>query len=207
MSDNPSVVSVVPDTETKRRFMDEIRDAVELLDYAIAQGLAVADALVERIKKAQNYLADSAPWPSDAERADFETAYRDLAQFMQPITSATLRATLDRPGKNAWQNFFGASPAKRFSRRLYWLVILCVALMIASRIVVTYNPKVAAFGDPSMPFMYGLLDRKSTRLNSSHLVISYSLFCFIIPTDPQHPQLRRNVSPTAALVRARQLGR
>ena len=63
MADNPSVVSVVPDTETKRRFMDEIRDAVELLDYAIAQGLAVADALVERIKKAQNYLADSAPWP------------------------------------------------------------------------------------------------------------------------------------------------
>jgi hypothetical protein len=154
MADNPSFV---PDTETRQRFINEIRDAVELLDYAIAQGRALADALIERIKKAQNYLADSAPWPSDAERADFETAYRDLAQFMQPITAATLRATQDRPGKNLWQSFFGASPAKRFSRRLYLLVILCVALMIASRIVVSYNPKVKDFGDPALPFMYGLL--------------------------------------------------
>src|SRR6266853_3777638 len=151
MADNPSAL---PDTETKQRFMDEIRDAVELLDYAIAQGRPVADVLIERIKKAQNYLADSAPWPSDAERADFETAYRDLAQFMQPITAATLSATQDRPGKNIWQIFFGASPAKRFSRRLYLLVMLCVTVMIASRIVVAYHPEIKNIGDPSMPFMY-----------------------------------------------------
>src|SRR2546426_5800027 len=28
-----------------------------------------------------------------------------------------------------------------------------------------------------MPFVKGRLDRKSTRLNSSHLVISYAVFC------------------------------
>jgi hypothetical protein len=57
MADNPSFV---PDTEIKRRFINEIRDAVELLDYGVAQGRALADALIERIKEAKNYLAESA---------------------------------------------------------------------------------------------------------------------------------------------------
>jgi hypothetical protein len=59
MADNPSVV---PDTATRQRWT-RYETPVELLDYAIAQGRPVADALVERIKKAQNYFADSAPWP------------------------------------------------------------------------------------------------------------------------------------------------
>src|SRR5256885_9155639 len=31
--------------------------------------------------------------------------------------------------------------------------------------------------EPSQRLLEGLLDRKSTRLNSSHLVISYAVFC------------------------------
>ena len=29
-----------------------------------------------------------------------------------------------------------------------------------------------------LEFLFGFLDRKSTRLNSSHVVISYAVFCF-----------------------------
>src|SRR5256885_12964039 len=33
-------------------------------------------------------------------------------------------------------------------------------------------------------------DRKSTRLNSSHLVISYAVFCLKKKSTPEHPDLR-----------------
>src|SRR5256885_4967040 len=41
----------------------------------------------------------------------------------------------------------------------------------ASRIVVRVNDEETTAGEP------GVEDRKSTRLNSSHLVISYAVFC------------------------------
>src|SRR5258708_31036165 len=46
------------------------------------------------------------------------------------------------------------------------------------------------------------LDRKSTRLNSSHQIISYALFCFkkkkITNNPPQTPTLIKNEVKTAA---------
>src|ERR1022692_1301961 len=47
------------------------------------------------------------------------------------------------------------------------------------------------------------IDRKSTRLNSSHLVISYAVFCLkktehFIATDPALPQQSYGQSPAAA---------
>src|SRR2546430_7412552 len=41
---------------------------------------------------------------------------------------------------------------------------------------------------PEMPFvkMFGRLDRKSTRLNSSHSQISYAVFCLKKKTDEQY---------------------
>src|SRR5688500_19293875 len=40
-----------------------------------------------------------------------------------------------------------------------------------------FSLRVLAFANCSVPFGVSLLDRKSTRLNSSHLVISYAVFC------------------------------
>src|SRR3989454_7395942 len=41
----------------------------------------------------------------------------------------------------------------------------------------TSSPAATARRTYSSPFANGLEDRKSTRLNSSHLVISYAVFC------------------------------
>src|ERR1039457_4468944 len=41
--------------------------------------------------------------------------------------------------------------------------------------------------DPSVRFNYQSIDRKSTRLNSSHLVISYAVFCLKKKTQHLHP--------------------
>src|SRR5256885_2942858 len=42
------------------------------------------------------------------------------------------------------------------------------------RVAVIYNPQTAPFGGL---YFRSMEDRKSTRLNSSHLVISYAVFC------------------------------
>src|SRR3989442_12020994 len=42
---------------------------------------------------------------------------------------------------------------------------------------VPYAPFLLAFFLVDRPFPYGMLDRKSTRLNSSHVRISYAVFC------------------------------
>src|SRR5688500_9386434 len=44
-----------------------------------------------------------------------------------------------------------------------------------------------AAGEPGEAFAAGLEDRKSTRLNSSHLVISYAVFCSHPPTPTLFP--------------------
>ena len=178
--DQPQTQETV-DPELARRFTEEVRDAIELLDFAVSQGCRISDALILRIKKAQNFLAEGASWPKDEDRADFEAAYRDLAQFMQPITAATLRATQDKEGKNWWLRFWRASPAKWFSRRLYCLVLLCAAGIVADQTNLT--PK--ALGTVSayqsiltsiMPFLYGLLGALVYLLKSANSYIADRTF-------------------------------
>lgn len=181
----PKVTAQAPEwDDTRQRFVEEIREAVELLDFAIAQGRRVADTLILRIKKAQAYLGETAPWPADPDRADFEAAYRDLAQFMLPITAATLRATRDEHGPNSWLRFWlrfwRSSDAKWFSRRLYGWVILCAGAIVADEV----HSKVGG-RDPFslfviltnlMPFLYGLLGALVYLLRSAHTYIADRTF-------------------------------
>src|SRR5256885_5081201 len=79
-------------------------------------------------------------------------------------------------------------PGKR--RPLAWIIALLILIAIGAAVWVhlqgahssarrpqaqSVGVATAARGD--MPEMLSALDRKSTRLNSSHLVISYAVFC------------------------------
>src|SRR5260370_33714948 len=155
-----------PDQQTKDAFSNEIRDAAALLEFAVAQGRSLDPTLIPRIKQSQGYLAEGAPWPSDKDRSDFEAAYRDLAQAMQPVTAASLRAT----EYLAW-----GSPATHFSRRLYIVVFLCAAAIVAAQLLpanqypILHNAEVLI-----LPFIIGLVGALSYLLRSAHL-FSYTL--------------------------------
>src|SRR5688500_20063226 len=60
-------------------------------------------------------------------------------------------------------------------------VLLLVILLIAVAYIIYADRKIWAAVQirrgPNVVGPWGLLDRKSTRLNSSHLVISYAVFC------------------------------
>src|SRR2546426_3398369 len=56
-----------------------------------------------------------------------------------------------------------------------------------------FEPAQPLQGDPAIVLIGGVLrlqaqDRKSTRLNSSHLVISYAVFCLKKKNSPRHRQ-------------------
>src|SRR2546423_2068760 len=131
------------------RFQQEVRDAVELMDFAVESGRNVSDSIIERIEKAENYL-NSSQWPTDDQRGDFEKAYRDLAMFMKPITINTLRATTEYPdtSNSGWRRLFNrmtfrtTSAAKRYSKTFWVLVIVCLA------VIVTTEGLKRAFADP-----------------------------------------------------------
>src|SRR5256885_4729040 len=48
------------------------------------------------------------------------------------------------------------------------------------------SPAVSGVGDPAVPRAHPGRDRKSTRLNSSHLVISYAVFCLKKKKNSSH---------------------
>jgi hypothetical protein len=157
-----------PDQRTKDDFFREIRDAAKLLEFAVAQGRALEPSLIPRIKKGQGFLTDGAVWPSDQDRADFEAAYRDLAQVMQPVTAETLRATEYLPWKG--------SPANHFSERLYALVFLCAVLILSDQFLQnspTYKtwPR-ATVVHGLLPFVYGLVGALTYLLRSAQSYIS-----------------------------------
>jgi hypothetical protein len=130
-----------PDEQTREAFIQEVRDAALLLEFAVSQGRVLDATLILRIKKGQGFLSDGVPWPSDQDRSDFEAAYRDLAQSMKPVTAATLRATLDAPWK--------PSPARRFSKRLYIWVFFAAAFIVADQVLTIMNPPPPTGAQPS----------------------------------------------------------
>src|SRR5205807_6037625 len=77
---------------------------------------------------------------------------------------------------------------------VYSLVNLSGSPLFMKGVVWTHWGWAPATGPLYLPFVvvfnffmiYGLRDRKSTRLNSSHLVISYAVFCLRISSSPQH---------------------
>src|SRR2546426_8173772 len=75
--------------------------------------------------------------------------------------------------------------------------VLSAVLVVASSL---------AFGQVNTASLTGLVDRKSTRLNSSHLVISYAVFCLkkkkksktppiILTHLPEKPQPTSTITP------------
>src|SRR2546426_8664631 len=58
--------------------------------------------------------------------------------------------------------------------RVTWLMIMALFVMVAlGTMGIAVGPLIAMLGVAGV----GIGDRKSTRLNSSHLVISYAVFC------------------------------
>ncbi len=154
-----------PDQQTKDAFSNEIRDAAALLEFAVAQGRSLDPTLIPRIKQSQGYLAEGAPWPSDKDRSDFESAYRDLAQAMQPVTAASLRATEYLPWKG--------SPANHFSRRLYFVVFLCAAAIVAAQLLPANRyPNLHNAVVLLVPFIYGLVGALTYLLRSAQSYIA-----------------------------------
>jgi hypothetical protein len=152
-----------------RQFAAEVRDAVYLLDFAVAQGRPLPDELIERIKRAQNYIKGQQTWPPDEERSTFEKAYRDLAQLMKPVSAASLRDTADRK----WRGYPVASRAVVFSRQLYGFVLLAALVILLDRIVPYDEEKsnISTFTRPLLPFAFGLLGACMYLLRTAHSYI------------------------------------
>src|SRR5256885_7443293 len=74
------------------------------------------------------------------------------------------------------------------------------AVRTAIRRAYRIHPDVAAAGGEVALRLEARADRKSTRLNSSHLVISYAVFCLKKKkkTEPSHQSRRRKQSKIAA---------
>jgi hypothetical protein len=163
-----------PDPRTRDTFFDEIRAAAMLLEFAVAQGLPLERTLIPRIKRSQDFLSIGAPWPSDEYRSDFESAYRDLAQTMKPVTAATLAATQDGPER--WR----ASRARLFSKRLYALVILCAAFIVLDQYLASTTRKGIdewkSISHIFLPFVYGLVGALTYLLRSAHTYIADRTF-------------------------------
>src|SRR3989442_1932623 len=65
--------------------------------------------------------------------------------------------------------------------RIFWIYLASVAFLAAGYadfpLIAYHLKKVSVAADGSIPLLYALADRKSTRLNSSHVRISYAVFC------------------------------
>ncbi len=112
------------------KFRQELRDASELLAFAVANGRAIDDATVEAINSAQQLLTTPG-LPDAATRSQFEAAYRDLVGKLRTVTAESLRATDDDQGR--MHRIFAltgkASEAKIWSRKLS-LITALVLLVI-----------------------------------------------------------------------------
>src|SRR5579864_3970621 len=176
--------------EQVHSFMQEILDAVELMEFAVRNGRSVEDGTLQRIKKAEGYLQKPTVWPSDEDRTDFEKAYRDLAAFMKPITIETLRATTDGHvgGSRTWLTRLSkASDAKLFSKKLWvWIIVTVLVVVMlqtfsevwkadeeTSRSVPSY---ILLFLKPLHPFFYGLFGALAYLLRSAHSYIADNTF-------------------------------
>jgi hypothetical protein len=178
-------------TDYRASFFAEIDGATLLLEYAVAKGLAVPDALVLSIKRAEDWrIADS--FPALEQRAAFAQAYRDLALLLAPVTADTLRNTSEDPryGRRAflmtWQ--FPLSEARIWSRKLSWITGIIAAVILFSentnQVLLTFYPVaqdpagafrlwriVSSILQSFDPFSYGALGSVVYLLRSAHIFI------------------------------------
>jgi len=150
---NPEDLDTDAANELLDRLKDEVREAKELLEFSLSQRAAidpaapaVPDCLVDAIKSAESFLLKSSV-PSDEDRADFEQAYRDLAQLAAPVSVRTLHATSNRFGRTHWLLARGrkASDAIIWSRKLWMITSIFLVATFASQ---TLDDVIAGFFPP-----------------------------------------------------------
>jgi hypothetical protein len=169
------------------RLRREVTDATLLLDFAIAHGKQVDEQLIGAIRAAEEAIAQS-QIPSADQRATFDQAYRDLAQFLRPVNVTTLRATSDEHGRKA--GFLltphgKKSESKIWSRKLWmWTVAAAVFIVISenysawlnrfsaldefSDAVALRRHTIAMILQSIVPFAYGGLGALAYLLRSAH---------------------------------------
>src|SRR5262245_47058495 len=102
--------------EARKPFRKEISAACDLLNFAITEGkLGISDSMVEQITRAQKFL-DRKALPTSGDRANFEKAYRELAQVLCPISAESVRAI---------------SPLRWVQEYLYLPIVLSVSFLAA----------------------------------------------------------------------------
>ena len=165
------------------RLVREIEDANLLLEYALANGKPVPDDLIADL--AIQSVSDNGKGglkPPDG----FQTAYRDLVQFLAPVTAASLRATDDQRGKNVrlWAPGH-QSAGKLWSRKLwFWTIAFAVFVVVSENydgLLARFYPldadsdagtirlhMLAAISGSIVPFAYGGLGALTYLLRSAH---------------------------------------
>ena len=182
--------------EIGKRFVEEVNQANELLEWAVAAGKKIEPAdLVDRIKKGQELLSRDGSIPT-LERAQFESAYNQLAQLTSPVTWATLAATADEWGRPTllapvrMLRGKGISFARKHSRILWTLTFILLLLIVSGEnlkeYLDTFSPQDSQTVDSEsstnwirlgfwfsklIPFMYGALGACAYLLRSCHKFI------------------------------------
>ena len=178
------------------RFIDEINQANELLEWAVAVGKKIEPSdLILRIKKGQEFLSKDGMIPI-AEKADFESAYNQLARLTAPVTWATLAATTDNWGRPTYLAPIrmlrgqGISFARKHSRILWILTFILLLLILGGEnlqeYLDTFLPQDSQTLDSETstnwlrlgfwfgkltPFLYGALGACAYLLRSCHKFI------------------------------------
>ena len=162
----------------------EVEDARLLLTYAIESGKEeLEDKTIQGINAASAFLSlENLPAASD--QMAFESAYRELAQLVAPVSAASLSATDDKQGRTF--PFFGwtlRSEAKIWSRCLWLYTGLLAVLIIAAEnytdILEEFYARdeqtenlfpysLAIVLDNIIPFFYGALGAIAFLLRSAH---------------------------------------
>jgi len=180
---------LLENTEALEQFREEVRDAAELLEFAVSEGREVANRIIDDIKKAQQYLTES-DLPPPEDRATFEKAYRDLAQFMSPITIRTLRDTSDKYGRKLRRLLVlsRTSEARIWSRKLWYLTVVFILFALFGEnlqtILLEFYPADEETGGALLkwqilssilqsvtPFTYGAIGSLAYLLRSCHQFI------------------------------------
>ena len=111
----------------RNRLVGEVADANLLLEFGLANGKPIPDDLIAELAvQPANGNGKRGPDPPDG----FQTAYRDLVQFLAPVTAASLRATDDQHGRNVRLWAPGQRSAGKLWSRKLWLWTIAFAVFV-----------------------------------------------------------------------------
>lgn len=146
------------------RYRIDIEAARDLLAFAVSNGRAVDDRILAAILRAED-LSSSLLLPAPEERVAFESAYRDLAALLSPVTLDTLHATSSAyPCKSIFALWWPTSEAKVWSRKLWFIAFIVLGLILYMQECVTDTVVL----DRYQPFLYGALGALTYLLRACH---------------------------------------